>query len=99
MNRRRGLRLVLQSCSPADADATLASHAADEVEERALVVVAQVGQVVREVGEVVADAGLQVLAEVTIDSTQQAAPRLTDIREIEHSLFGHAFPILVKPPV
>ena len=36
-------------------------------------VVPQVGQVVGEVGEVVADAGLQVLADVTIDRGQRAA--------------------------
>src|SRR5881396_3752202 len=120
MSRRRGLRLVLQNCSPADDQqriaaggpdgsgrfcsgrgpggwereralsnspmrTPLASHAADDIEECALVVVAQVGQIVRKVGEVVADAGLHVLAEITIDRAQRAAPALTDIREIERS--------------
>jgi hypothetical protein len=53
----------------------------DDVDEHALVVVAQVGQVVGEVGEVVADAGLQVLAEVTIDRGQRAAAALIEIRK------------------
>ena len=39
----------------------------DEIEEYALVVVLQVGQIVGEVGEIVADASLQVLADVMID--------------------------------
>src|SRR5215475_11356354 len=49
------------------------SHAADDVEEEALVVEAEVGEVVGEVGEVVADARLQVLAEVAIECAQRAA--------------------------
>src|SRR5882724_14569 len=88
------------TASPAgDAARMRASHAADEIEECASVVVAQVGQVIGEVGEVVAGSDLQVLAEVTIDRAQPAAPALTDIREIEHSPLDHALPVLVEPPV
>jgi len=72
----------------ADADSMSASPGPDDIEEYALVVVAQVGQVVGEVGEVVAGAGLQVLAEVTIDRGQCAAAALTDIREVELSRLG-----------
>ena len=61
-------------------EATRASHSPDNIDEYALVVVLQVGQLVGEVGEVVADAGLQVLANMTIDRGQRAASPLTYIR-------------------
>src|SRR3989442_10184435 len=77
----------------------IASLGPDEIEEYAFVVVPQVGQVVGEVGEVVADADLQVLAEVTIDRAQRTTPALTDIPEVERSYFGHALPALDEPPV
>src|SRR4030095_4805427 len=57
-----------------------ALHAADEVDEGALVVVVEVGQVVGEVGEVVAGAHLEVLAEVVVDGAQRAGLPLTDVR-------------------
>jgi hypothetical protein len=50
-----------------DANPTRASLGPDQIEEYSFVVVPQVGQVVGEVGEVIADAGLQVVADVTID--------------------------------
>ncbi len=49
-----------------------ASHGPDEIDECALVVVVQVGQVVGEVSEVVAGADLQMLADITIDRKQRA---------------------------
>src|SRR6266571_1816617 len=78
---------------------TWASLGPDEIEEYALVVVLQVGQVVGEVGEVVADASLQVLADVMIDCGQRAAATLTDIREVKRSNLGQAVPLPEKPPV
>jgi hypothetical protein len=57
------------------------------------VVVLQVGQVVGEVGEVVADASLQVLADVMIDCGQRATAPLTDIREVKRSNLGQAVPL------
>jgi len=54
-------------------------------------VVLQVGQVVGEVGEIVADASLQVLADVMIDRGQRAAATLTDIREFKRSHLGQGF--------
>src|SRR5436309_6429928 len=80
------------------ANLTLASPGPDEIDEYAFVVVPQVGQVVGEVGEVVADADLQVLADVTIDRGQRATATLTDIREVERSHFGQALPALAEPP-
>src|SRR6266568_8635700 len=71
----------------------------DEIEEYAPVVVLQVGQVVGEVGKVVADASLQVLANMTIDCSQRAAAALTDIREVKRSHLGHAVPLLEEAPV
>ena len=59
---------------------TRASHSPDDIEKYAFVVVLQIGQVVGEVGEVVADASLQVLANMTIDRGQRAAAALTYIR-------------------
>jgi hypothetical protein len=55
-------------------------------------VVLQVGQLVGEVGEVVADAGLQVLADVMIDRGQDAAAALTDIRQAKLSDSANEFP-------
>jgi hypothetical protein len=60
--------------------ATRPSDSPDEIDEYAFVVVLQVGQFVGEVGEVVADAGLQVLANMTIDRGQRSAAPLTYIR-------------------
>ena len=53
-----------------------ASFSPDQINEYASVVVPQVGQFVGEVGEVVADASLQVLADVMIDGGQDAAAAL-----------------------
>jgi len=63
------------------------------------VVISEVGQVVGEVGEVVADASLQVLADMMIDCSQRAAAALTEIREVKRSHLGHAVPLLEKAPV
>ncbi len=65
---------------PLPSEAPRASHSSDEIDEYAFVVVLQIGQVVGEVGEVVADANLQVLANVMIDRGQRAAAALTYIR-------------------
>src|SRR4030095_5823802 len=78
---------------------TPASLGTNEIEEYAFVVVPQVRQVVGEVGEVVADADLQVLADVTIDRSQSATAALADIREVQHSHLSHAVPVLAEPPV
>ena len=53
--------------------ATRVSHRPDEVQEYACVIVLQVGQVVGEVCEVIANAGLQVLSNMTIKRGQHAA--------------------------
>src|SRR5262249_35292992 len=71
----------------------------DEVEEHAMVVVLQVGQVVGKVSEVVADPGLQILADVIINRCQRAAAALIDIRELKHSHFGQAIPLPEESPV
>src|SRR6266404_664739 len=76
-------RLLFGSWTPASplpSEATRASHSPDEIDEYAFVVVLQIGQVVGEGGEVVADASLQVLANVMIDRGQRAAAALTYIR-------------------
>ncbi len=76
-------RLLFGSWTPASplpSKAARASHGPDEIDEYAFVVVLQIGQVVGEVGEVVADASLQVLANVMIDRGQRAAAALTYIR-------------------
>src|SRR5204863_10204870 len=78
---------------------TRASHSPDEIDEYAFVVVLQIGQVVGEVGEVVADAGLQVLANVMINRGQRAAAALTYIREVKRSHLRQALPLLEEPPV
>jgi hypothetical protein len=65
-----------------------ASLGTDEINEYASMVVLQVGQFIREVGEVVADAGLQVLADVMVDRGQNAAAALIDIREAKLSDLG-----------
>ena len=65
---------------PLPSEATRASDGPDEIKKYAFVVVLQIGQVVGEVGEVVADASLQVLANVMIDRGQRAAAALTYIR-------------------
>ena len=76
-------RLLFGSWTPAcplPSEATRASLGPDQIKKYALVLVLQIGQVVGEVGEVVADAGLQVLANMTIDRGQRAAAPLTYIR-------------------
>src|SRR5207249_8898327 len=78
---------------------TRASHSPDEIDEYAFVVVLQIGQVVGEVGEVVADAGLQVLANMTIDRGQCAAAPLIYIRQLKRSYLRQAIPFLEEPPV
>src|SRR5260370_19664682 len=75
------------------------SHSPDEIDEYAFVVVLQIGQVVGEVGEVVADAGLQVLANMTIDRGQCAAAPLIYIRQVKRSYLRQAIPFLEQPPV
>src|SRR5437870_13699166 len=81
-------RLLFGSWSPAcplPSEAKRPSHSPDEIDEYAFVVVLQIGQVVGEVGEVVADAGLQVLANMTIDRGQCAAAPLIYIRQLKRS--------------
>src|SRR6516225_2314035 len=58
---------------PLSSKATRVSHRPDEVQEYAFVIVLQIGQVVGEVGEVIANAGLQVLSNMTIKRGQHAA--------------------------
>jgi hypothetical protein len=70
----------LDSRLPLRRKATRGSHSPDDIKKYAFVVVLQVGQLVGEVGEVVADASLQVLANMTIDRGQRAAAPLTYIR-------------------
>src|SRR2546426_4098869 len=84
---------------PLPSEATRASHSPDEIDEYAFVVVLQVRQVVGEVGEVVADASLQVLANVMINCGQRAATSLTYIREVKRSHLRQALPLLEEPPV
>src|SRR6266478_3406574 len=84
---------------PPPSEATRASHGPDEIEKYAFVVVLQIGQVVGEVGEVVADASLQVLANVMINCGQRAATSLTYIREVKRSHLRQALPLLEEPPV
>src|SRR5260370_33556188 len=75
------------------------SHSHDEINEYAFVVVLQVRQVVGEVGEVLADASLQVLANMTIDRGQRAAAPLTYIGQVKRSHLRQAIPFLEEPPV
>src|SRR5262249_39965121 len=70
----------------------------DEIDEHSFMVVSQVRQVVREVREVIADSDLHVAADVTIDRGQRATTALTDVRQVEHSHFGHAVPVLAELP-
>src|SRR5438445_240333 len=84
---------------PLPSEVTRASHSPDEIDEYAFVVVLQVRQVVGEVGEVVADASLQVLANVMIDRGQRAATSLTYIREVKRSHLRQALPLPEEPPV
>src|SRR6266404_4637095 len=84
---------------PLLSEATRASHGPDEIKKYAFVVVLQIGQVVGEVGEVVADAGLQVLANTTIDRGQCAAAPLIYIRQVKRSHLRQAIPFLEEPPV
>src|SRR6476660_6083345 len=97
-----GQSLLFGSWSPAcqlPSEATRASHGPDEIDEYAFVVVLQIGQVVGEVGEVVADASLQVLANMTIDRGQRAAAPLTYIRQVKRSHLRQTIPFLEEPPV
>ncbi len=64
-----------------------------------MVVVTEVGQVVREVGEVVADANFQVFPEVTRYCSQRTAAALVQIRHIEQSTFHKQLPVLPEPVV
>src|SRR5258706_199762 len=84
---------------PLPSEAKRPSHSPDEIEKYAFVVVLQIGQVVGEVGEVVADAGLQVLANMTIDRGQCAAAPLIYIRQVKRSYLRQAIPFLEEPPV
>src|SRR6266849_5970795 len=95
-------RLLFGSWRPAcplPSEAKRPSHSPDEIDEYAFVVVLQIGQVVGEVGEVEADAGLQVLANMTIDRGQCAAAPLIYIRQVKRSYLGQAIPFLEEPPV
>jgi hypothetical protein len=84
-NRKLIIRLSRNTCCseagpqhcPPPSEATRASHGPDDIKKYAFVVVLQVGQLVGEVGEVVANPGLQVLANMTIDGGQRSAPALT----------------------
>src|SRR5215469_13051165 len=76
-----------------------ASLGPDEIDEYASMVVLQIGQFVGEVGEVVADASLQVLADVMIDRGQDAAAALIDIREAKLSYLGQRIPLFEEPVV
>src|SRR5215831_14069731 len=76
-----------------------ASFSPDEIDEYAPVLILQIGQVVREVGEVIADANLQVLANVMIDGSQHAAAPLITFREVKRSHLREALPFLEEPPV
>jgi hypothetical protein len=58
---------------PLSSKATRVSHGPNKIHEYAFVVVPQIGQVVGEASEVVANAGLQVLGNMTIDRDQRAA--------------------------
>ena len=75
--------LRLHPCRSYHAHASPTSLGPDEVDEYASVVVSPVSQFVGEVGEVVADASLQVLADVMVDRGQGAAAALVDIREAQ----------------
>ena len=66
-----------RSHGPLRRKATLGSHSPDDIEKYAFVVVLQIGQVVGKVCKVVADANLQVLADMTIDCCQRATAALT----------------------
>src|SRR5215468_8253682 len=92
-------RILESAMSKAPRMSTRALLGPDQINEYASVVVLQIGQLVREVGEVVADASLQVLADVTIDRGQDAAAVLIDIREAKLSHLGQAVPLLEEPPI
>ena len=78
-----GLRAPFEDMSwrhshrPLRRKATLGSHTPDDIEKYAFVVVLQIGQVVGKVCKVVADANLEVLADMTIDCCQRASAALT----------------------
>ena len=78
---------------------TQASLGPDDIEEYASMVVLQVGQVVREVGEVVADAGPEVLANATIQRSQDAAVVLIEIRQAKLANFSQGVPLFEEAPV
>ena len=61
------------------------------VEEPALVVVVEVGQVVAELGEVVAGADAEVLADVAVQSDQPALPRAAGLH-VQPAVFGQRVP-------
>src|SRR5215471_6779842 len=86
-------------CLRIEATPPPASLSPNQIEKYAFVVVSKVRQVVGEVREVVANADLQVLADVTIDRSQRTTATLTDIRQGQHSRLGQAFPVLAEPPV
>src|SRR6267143_1231176 len=94
-----GLLLPNAGACPLLSEATWASHGPDEIKKYAFVVVLQIGQIVGEVGEVVADADLQVLANMTIDCGQCAAAPLIYIRQVKRSYLRQAIPFLEEPPV
>src|SRR5258708_27060294 len=94
-------RLLVASWTPPRSlptNATQPSHSPDEIKNYAFVIVLQIGQVGGEVGEVVADAGLQVLANTTIDRGQCAAAPWISIRQVKRSSLVQAIPFLEEPP-
>ena len=57
---------------PLSSKATGVSHRPDDVQEYAFVIVLQIGEVVGEAGEVIANAGFEVLSNMTINRGQRA---------------------------
>src|SRR6185312_4351385 len=76
-----------------------ASLGPDNIEEYSSMVVVQVSKVVGEIGEIVAEPSLQVLANATIERSQDAAAVLIDIREAKLSYLGQAVPLFEEPEV
>src|SRR5262245_28215040 len=74
-------------------------HRPDHVQEEALVVVAQVRQVVREIREVIAGTDLEMLAQVAVDGHHGAGTGLVDVGQIERAGLDQPIPDLVDPQV
>src|SRR5690606_11260901 len=80
-SRAAALRMARHASRP------FPSASPHEVEEPALVVVVEVGQVVAELGEVVANADPEVPADVTVDAHQPAGPGAT-VPDVEPAVLG-----------